>query len=38
MALGQQQAMMNLLKMVRVLTMVGQQQLADIQAVHGKAH
>lgn len=39
MAPGQQQAVMNLLKMVRVQTVVGQQQqLADIQAVHDKAH
>lgn len=38
MAPGQQQAVMNLLKMVRVQTVVSQQQLASVQAVHGKAH
>lgn len=34
MAPGQQQAVMNLLKMVRVQTAVNQQQLAGIQVVH----
>lgn len=33
-----QQAVMNLLKMVRVQTAISQQQLASVQAVHGKAH
>ncbi len=38
MALGQQQAVMNLLEMVRVQTVVSQWQLAGVQAVYGKAH
>lgn len=37
MALDHQQAVMNLLKMVRVQMMMSQQQLANVQAVHSKA-
>lgn len=37
MAGGQQQAVMNLLKMVRVQTVVSHLQLASVQAVHDKA-
>lgn len=37
MALDHQQAVMNLLKMVREQMMMSQQQLANVQAVHSKA-